>query len=279
MIVKIKESGIYREIKDFFALASEKRIDTYSAGASFYIFISFIPFSLILLSTIKYLPFSREDLLSFIGGLVPAETNWMIMYVIDELYERGIGVLSVSIIAALWASGKGVLGITKGLNDIFDVGNRKNFIYMRTRSAICTFFLMLGMLLMVIISVLGNTIMRIVMKYVSIPEKITSLLAARDIIMFFVLFLLYMFFFCVLPSKKMKIRSQVAGAAGAGLLWILFTKIFSFYLSTFNGYSTYGSLAAILVAGIWLYTGMYLMFMGALANRMLASRKGLDDEG
>ena len=276
---KIRESKLFRNLSGLLSVISEKRIDTYSAGAAFYIFISFVPFIVILLSTVKYLPFTKQDLLGFIEDMLPAEQSGVITYVIDEMYSQGIGVLSVSILAVLWASAKGVLGITKGLNEIFGVRDAGNYLYVRAKSAVCTLFLMLGMILMLVISVFGNTITSIVRRFVIIPEHITSILAVKNIIMFFVLFVLFMFFFCVLPAKKISIRSQVIGAAGAGFLWILFTKLFSFYLSTFNGYSMYGSFAIILIIGVWLYVGMYIMFMGALSNELMASRKGRVYEG
>ena len=276
--LKIKGSKLYKDLIGFADVLTEKRIDTYSAGTSFYIFMSFIPYLLIVLTTIKYLPFSKQDLLEFINDFIPADTSGIIESIIDEMYTHGIGTLSVSIVAAIWASAKGVLGITKGLNDIFDVGEKKNYIYLRTRSAICTLLLMLGMILMLVISVFGNTITGIVNRHVVIPQRIISLLDLKNLIMFFVLFIVFLFFFCVLPAKKIKIRSQVWGAALSSLLWILFTKLFSFYLSTFSGYSMYGSFAVIIVIGVWLYTGMYIMFMGALINEMMASRKGKDNE-
>ena len=272
--MKIRETKIYKRLSELLLIISEKRIDTYSAGAAFYIFMSFIPYLLILLSTIKYLPFSKQDLLNFIDDILPIELNEIVVYMIDELYSRGIGTLSISIIAAIWASAKGVLGITKGLNEIFSVGNTWNYLYLRTRSAICTLLLMLAMILMLVISVFGNAITNIVNRYVTIPSHITNLLAVKNIIMWVVLFAMFMFFFCVLPAKKNKAHSQIIGAAASSFLWILFTKLFSFYLSTFNGYSMYGGFAIILVIGVWLYAGMYIMFMGALANELIASRKG-----
>ena len=166
------------------------------------------------------------------------------------------------------------MGITKGLNEIFEAPAAWNYLYMRTRSAICTLLLMLAMILMLVISVFGNAITNIVNRYVTIPGKISSLLEIRNVIMWFLLFAMFMFFFCVLPAKKITIRSQIIGAASSSLVWILFTKLFSLYLSTFNGYSMYGSFAIILVIGVWLYAGMYIMFMGALANKLIASRKG-----
>ena len=125
---KIRESKMFRNLSGLLSVISEKRIDTYSAGAAFYIFISFVPFIVILLSTVKYLPFTKQDLLGFIEDMLPAEQSVVITYVIDEMYSQGIGVLSVSILAVLWASAKGVLGITKGLNEIFGVRDAGNYL-------------------------------------------------------------------------------------------------------------------------------------------------------
>lgn len=278
MIDKIRKSKIITQLSHITAEVNARRIDTYSACTAFYIFMSFIPFTLILLSTIKYLPFSKEDLLTFINGLLPEQPNSLIVAVIDELYERGIGTLSLSVILAVWASAKGVLGITKGLNEINDVVSNRNFLYLRARSAVCTLLLMLGMIMMLVISVFGNAITGLVRKFVIIPKRILNLIEMKNIIMFVVLFILFMFFYCVLPYTKIRIRTQVRGAAGAAFVWILFTKLFSFYLSTFNGYSMYGGFALLLATGVWLYSGMYIMFMGALYNSQTASRKGKDNE-
>ncbi len=279
MIYRIKELRTYRYLSKLSAVVGEKRIDTYSACAAFYIFMSFIPYTLILLSTVKYLPFTKEDLLAFIGGVLPTDINGLLVYVIDELYRRGIGILSISIIAAVWASAKGVLGITKGLNEIMEAKDTRSYLYMRAKSAVCTILLMLGMILLLVISVFGNTITDIIKRHIVIPGNITNLLEMKNLIMFVVLTVLFLFFFCALPAKKIRIRTQIPGAAFSSFVWILFTKLFSFYLSTFKGYSMYGSFAVILVIGIWLYTGMYIMFMGALANEIIASRKGKDNEG
>ncbi len=260
-------------------MLAKKRIDTYAAGTSFYIFMSFIPYLLIVLSTIKYLPFSKQDLTAFLDDLIPADPSGVIGGIIDEMYMRGIGTLSVSIIAAVWASAKGVMGITKGLNEIFELDNRKNYLYLRTRSAICTLLLMLGMILMLVISVFGNAITSIVNRHIVIPQNIVNILDLKNVIMFLVLTVVFLFFFVVLPAGKIKIRSQMIGAGLSSLLWILFTKLFSLYLSTFNGYSMYGSFAVLMITGVWLYTGMYIMFMGALVNHIMASRKGKDNEG
>ena len=99
--MKIKENKLYKEVSAFVALCGDKKLDMYSAATSFYIFMSFIPYLLIIFSTVKYLPFSRMDLLNFIYDLIPVEPNGIIAGIIDEMYARGVAVLSFSIIAAL----------------------------------------------------------------------------------------------------------------------------------------------------------------------------------
>ena len=268
---RITKSRIYKYISSVGRVISDKKIDVYSATAAFYIYMSFIPFLLILFSTIKYLPFTKTDLLAFIDDVLPIDLNSMVIYIIDELYSGGIGTLSISIVAAIWASAKGMFGITKGLNEITGVKEQRSNLFIRARSAITTVFLMLVMILMLVISVFGNTITNVLSRFISIPLALSNILEVKNIIMFAVLFLLYMFFYCVLPYKKIRILSQVYGAAAASLLWILFTKLFSLYLSSFTGYSMYGSFAVIIVIGIWLYVGMYLMFTGALMNLYIES--------
>ena len=125
MLNGIKQSKEYRKVADFMLVAGKKRIDVYSASAAFYILMSFIPYVLIILSTIKYLPFTRDDLLKFINEILPLDINRLVVNIIDELYSGGIGVLSISIIAAVWASAKGIYAITKGLNEINDSANEK----------------------------------------------------------------------------------------------------------------------------------------------------------
>ena len=137
---------------------------------------------------------------------------------------------------------------------------------------------MIGMILMLVISVFGNTILSIVERFVTIPSVVVSLMSLRDVVMFTILFIVFLFLFCVLPAVKIRLSTQLPGALGASFVWIMFTKLFSLYLSTFNGYSMYGSFAVILVIGIWLYAGMYIMFMGAFTNKKLASRKGSNHE-
>ena len=276
---KIKESKAYKTLMALATLMADKRIDIYSACSAFYIFISFIPFVFILLSTVKYLPFSKQDLLYFMGGILPEEPYRLIEGIIEELYERGIGTLSLSIITAIWASAKGVLGITKGLNEINDVKGGKNFLYLRARSTVCTLLFMIGMILMLVVSAFSNTILLVMKRFMIHIPTISGFGQFRNILMFSALFMIFMFLYCVLPDRRINVIAQIPGAVWSAFVWTVFSRLFSLFLSTFKGYSMYGGFAVVLVTGVWLYTGMYIMFMGACINVFAASRKGKEYEG
>lgn len=275
---KDKVDRIYKGIKAYSVKSQDNRIDVYAACSSFYIFMSFIPFLIIIISVIPFLPFSKNDFENSLMSLTPSHYEELVRYVIDELYMNGKTALSVSIIVTIWSAARGLIGITKGLNQIYGIQENRSFIYMRIRSAFYTLFLIVSIILMLIIPLFGNFILGIIRKYISIPDFYIGLFHYKNIFMFCVLLLFFTFMFVKLPAKKLTYKSQFPGALFATVIWWTFTRLFSLYLSTFDSYSVYGSFAVIIIIGVWLYTGMLIMFNGAQLNEYLAHRKGNKNE-
>lgn len=266
-------------LKSFTDEANANRLDTYAACTSFYIFMSFIPFLILLIALIPILPFSQHDLETIIMNIFPQNYANIVHYLIEELYVHSKTAISLAVVAAIWMSGRGVLGITKGLNEVLGINESRNFVVMRIWSAYYTIFLLLAIILMLVISVFGNNIIDIIEMYLKIPSFVYNILAFKNLFILLVLIALFEYFYVVLPAKKMNLKHQLPGAIIGALIWWLFTRLFSLYLSIFNSYSIYGSFAILLITGVWLYTGMYIMFMGAQYNKYRANKKGYKDEG
>ena len=269
---------LIEEIQGFAKRVTSNRLSVYAACTAFYIFISFIPFLMIILALIPYLPFNRADFTKMLLDFVPKDYDYVVTGLIEDLYLNNTKALWASLIALFWASGRGVLGITQGLNEIEGVTESRNFIYMRIRSGIYTLALAFGMLFTLLLSVFGTTLLNIINNFLHLPDVLINILEYRNFFVFGVLVAMFVFFFTVLPNKKMKVKSQLPGAFIAALIWWGFTRLFSFWISTFKSYTMYGSFAIVIIVGIWLYTGMYIMFMGALLNNMAASKKGNKNE-
>ncbi len=257
-------------IYKFTQILKKNHIDVYAAGAAFFMFVSIIPFLLIILTLLPYTPLTKADLLTAIVEFLPNEMDAMGISIIDELYGKPTAVMSISVIAAVWSAARGVLAITKGLNEISDVQETRSYIVTRIWSVFYTLFLIAAIVLMLVGGVFGKRIrIFIETNFFEFSKSIKTILGYRDIIMIIVLFFVLLFLYTVLPDIKLKFKKQIPGAFLATLAWWGFSGLFSMYVMNFNNYSMYGSLATIIMMLLWLYFSMYIVFIGAQINYCL----------
>lgn len=76
-------------------------------------------------------------------------------------------------------------------------------------------------------------------------------------------------------GARRRLAEHVPGAVLAGLLWVLASAGFSFYVANFSSYDkTYGALGAVIVLLVWIYVGCMALLIGALVNRELRRVQG-----
>ena len=88
----------------------------------------------------------------------------------------------------------------------------------------------------------------------------------RGLLVFGILTGLFVWFFTVLPNKKVKAVSQIPGALICAAIWYVFSIFLSLYVKIYDKFSIYGSLSTLVLMMFWLYSCMYIMFMCAEAN-------------
>ena len=80
--------------------------------------------------------------------------------------------------------------------------------------------------------------------------------------------------FMVLPNGRNRLKDSLPGALLASAGWLIFTKLFSFYVDNFSNYSSvYGSVYAFALSMLWLYCCLSILFYGGALNRLLAEEK------
>jgi membrane protein len=73
-----------------------------------------------------------------------------------------------------------------------------------------------------------------------------------------------------------RLVDHLPGAIFAGLLWVVASVGFSFYVSHFGSYDkTYGSLGAVIVLLVWIYVSGIALLLGGLLNQQLLRVRGL----
>ena len=85
--------------------------------------------------------------------------------------------------------------------------------------------------------------------------------------------LFFLLLYKVLPNHRVRFSSLLPGAVFSSLGWLVFSRLFSFYIENFSNYaSLYGSLTAVVLLMLWLYVCMYILFLGGEVNVWLKQK-------
>ena len=81
------------------------------------------------------------------------------------------------------------------------------------------------------------------------------------------------------PNIHVPFKTVLPGALVTGVLWIITSFGFSFYVSNFGNYSAvYGSLGGIIILMIWFYLTGIILIVGAITNVLFQEKKQIDPE-
>lgn len=251
-------------------------VEAFSAQAAFFIIISFFPFIMLLLSLVYMFPLEESNVLRFITEVFPTTVSSMLFSVITEIYDNAASstVISITAITALWSAAKGFLAIMKGLNAVYEINETRNYFFLRAIAAFYTLIFAIMLLATMVLFVFGNRL------YYWIEQKIPILMdtalviiSLRTILGLIVLITFFLIIYIVIPNRKTKIMSELPGAMICAAGWMGFSYAFSYYIDNFSNYSSmYGSLTAIVLFMLWMYFCMYLLFLGAEFNILIANK-------
>lgn len=258
----------YKTVREFTASMKRENLSSFASSAAFFIFVSLVPILIVVCTIIPYTPLTQENLIKIITELTPDRLDGIVVNIVEDVYVRSAGVLSVAIILTLWSAGKGVLAIIRGLNAVNDVEEERNYFAVRIVSSFYTLTILLIVLVSMIILVFGNRLVTMLLRAVPQLEVLFSfLLNFRFLFVWIVLTIIFSAFYTYLPSKKLRFRDQLPGASFAAVAWSIFSWGFSVYVNSGSAFSIYGSLTIVVIFMLWLYFCFYIIFIGAYLNR------------
>lgn len=265
---------IIRDIKKFFDKLSEDYVYAFSAQSAFFMIFSFIPFLILLVSAIKYLPVTQSDITTITSYVLPGTLSGTITSFINQVYVgSNISVFVITGVSLFWAASKGVYAIMRGINTIYGIEYEQNYFHVRFLSVIYT--IIFGLILLIVICVLGFglNILAFIQEKLFIFNSIS--LNWGYLASFALLTIVFLIIYCVVPKRKFKILKELPGAIFSSTGWLLFSIFYSLY--TPHAVTTsyiYGSLTMAILFMLWLYICMYIVFVGAELNVFLQN-KGL----
>ena len=226
-----KVKFLYDKVMEITGQVGKDHVGAYAAQAAYFFMLSLIPIILLLITLVQYTPVTKADVMTAVLQVFPKSVDSLITSIVNQVYNQSGGIISLTIIVALWSAGKGVLALTTGLNCVYDCKETRNYIMDR----------------------LVDQIMQI-----------------RGIITPVLLFVFTMMIYKFLPNHIVQLKVQLMGAAFSAVGWMIVSWIFSVYLDIFKGFSSmYGSLTTIVLIMLWLYFCMYILLLGGEVNVIL----------
>mgnify|MGYP003289542187 CR=1 FL=1 len=258
---------IWNNVKKFFSSLSEHNVSEYTAQCAYYTLLSFIPFLVLIVTLIQYTGISQSVLVSIIQNVLPETMKNTTIDIIQEVYSKSLGTISVSAVFVLWSAKRGFYALSKGLHNVYETDKEYNYIYIQIKSLILTVLFVLMIISVLVISVFGDSILDFIQVKFSIGDNVTNIFQFSKIGVYIVLFIVLLLMYRFVPGHKLGIKRQIPGALIATVGWYIISKIFSGYLDTFKGFSVmYGSLTTIVLAMMWIYFCMYIILIGAEVN-------------
>lgn len=262
---------ILKKVNSFFGKIEEDHIGEYTAQCAYYTILSFIPFVILLLSLVKYININKEFLANIFEAILPSIMKDSVLDIIQEVYSKSIETISISAIFMLWSASKSFYALLKGLSSIYKKETEENYIFLRIKSVIGAIIALVLIIIMLILIVFGNLLQATIREnFQELSGIVDFVINTRIIFSIAVMSVVFLFMYRFWANKKgKKFRHCAVGAVFSAIGWYLVSFFFSIYVDVFTNFSIiYGSLATITLIMMWLYTIIYVLFLGAEINVM-----------
>lgn len=257
-------------VKTYLDKCKRDNIGAFAAQAAFFIIMSAIPFLMVFTSLLQYTNISQEYVTDLLCRAMPKYIEPILQPILNEVYSRSMGIISITAIIALWAAGKALQYMTAGLNVLNGIDETRNWFVVRFWSVVYTIVFIFAIIIVLILMVFTEYIQGLLDQAFGVWGLLVAIVSVRPLIRGLVVFAiltgLFVWLFTQLPNKKVKALSQIPGALLCALIWYVFSIFLSIYVNFYNGFSIYGSMSTIVLMMFWLYSCMYIMFMCAEAN-------------
>ena len=234
-----KTVHLWRRISGF-------RVSLYAANASFFMVLAVFPGLLLLLGLLRYTPLEVERLGELLAGFLPEALAEGAEELILLTYDNTSGItLGLSVVTTLWSASRGIYGMIKGLNAVYEAEENRGWLHVRLLSVVYTFAFLLVLIL-------------------------TLMFHAFGIRLLILQTLIFTAMYMVLPNCQNRFWDALPGALLASSGWLIFSDLYSVYVAHFAHLSNvYGSVYAVALSMLWLYFCLAIVFYGGALNRLL----------
>ena len=259
----------------------------YAGSATLFLLTASFPLLMWVLMLVNLLPgFSVEGVAELLADFMPQipAVQTSILQLLQNLSGQSAQfAASLAVLTTIVSASGGISALQIGLQRLTP-GSKRTFLN-RLLAIGYTFVFELLLLVMLALQGMKSLFARFAdtlpffRHYAPIVHQLQRIASIGQIVAVPLLFGLLLLIYTYVPGGRRTLRSQLPGAVFATAGWLIFSRVFSFYIVHFWRLSyIYGSLTAVILVILWLYVIINLLFIGAGLNAELLP-KGFSPKG
>jgi membrane protein len=239
-----------------------------AAGLSYYFLFALFPTLLFLTALLGLLPLPRlmDQLMNYAGQVLPGDAASLVTRTLGEVVLGASGeLLSIGVVAALWAASSGMLSIMTALNVVFHTADPRRWWRRRLTALGLTIGLSLFTLTALVLLVFGARIGEAVARWIGMGAVFRAVWkVAQWPVLIACVFTAITLVYQLAPRVGRR-RSWISpGSAFAVIGWLLVSLGLREYVGVFGGFNTtYGSIGGVILLMLWLYLSGLVLLVGA----------------
>lgn len=260
---------LYKLGKQFYERIKKDEITALGAQMTYYLILAFFPFLIFLITVLNYTPLTDEDIISGLISVLPQEAASMVNQILlDTLRANNQTLLSVGMIATLWAASRGVMAVIRGINKAYGVHEKRSFLMTQSMSFLYLFIFVLVIILTFGLIIFGKYLGALLFEWLVIPYEFEYIWTfVQYVIPISIIISVFIFLYKTAPNETVAWREVIPGALFSTFGWLGTSYLFSLYVTHLGNYSrTYGSLGGIIILLLWLYISSIIVLLGGEIN-------------
>ena len=266
-------------IKAFLHFYKESDSELTSVAVAYYWLISIFPLIMIVVNILPYFQIPISNFLIALKEFLPDSMFEVIEKIVREvLTQPSTGLLSFSVLSALWTFSKSMDFLQKAFNKAYGVAKNRGLISHQLMSLLVSFGLQVLFALALFLSMFGQMLLNFLKNYWQSDSILFDYLQDFTgpiiyILLFAILVMLYYF----LPNVKVtSIRYILPGSIFVLVTLMLFSNIFSTSINTYVNHLVdvrFFSSIIVVVIMFWFILIAKILILGAVINASVLSLK------
>ncbi|MCH4056690.1 YihY/virulence factor BrkB family protein [Lapidilactobacillus gannanensis] len=268
---------LFSFIQQIVARVISSNIGNAAKVITYYVLLAFFPMVIFVGNMLPYLGLDAKTVMTYLDMAFPEQLLPVVRpIVISLLGKSNGGLLSIGVIATLWAGSRALNAIRYSMNDAYQVDNAtvysdvpfQNAIVRRFFAFILTFIFIVSLLLIIVAFTFGQQFLEWVVPTFHWSEKILITFTRWKwpvivtVVVVVLLFLQY-----ILPNVHFKFWTVLPGTTFTAIGWLVLTQGFTLYVKYFaKSFNSYGTIGTVIVGLLWLNFAATLLMIGVVIN-------------